>query len=325
MKRQIGPGLEAMVESAPQQASAPSRRRASACPAQLVGARRAYGPVLALDDVDLTVSPGEVLALLGPNGAGKSTAIGLMTGRLRPDAGTARVFGHDPTLAPTRRLFGVMLQSAELPETLRVGELVDQARACYPTPRSRQQVIELAGLDGLQARAYERLSGGQKRRVQFALAVCGRPPLLFIDEPSTGLDPVARRRLWAAVGAMRDEGTAVVLTTHYLEEADALADRVMLIDRGRILAEGSPEAIKRRAAGVRVRCRTRVTANEAAVWPEVSVATRDGNVLDLECSKPEPVVRRLLAADAALEGLEVRPGSLEQAVHVLTRQVGEAA
>lgn len=293
--------------------------------ATLTGARFGYGGAIALDGVDLAVRQGEVLALLGPNGAGKSTAIGLLTGRLRPQGGLARVFGHDPARTPVRRLFGVMLQSASLPETLRVSELLDHARACYPDPRPRAEVVELAGLSDLLARPYARLSGGQQRRVQFAMAVGGRVPLLFIDEPSTGLDAGARRRLWAAVGAMRDEGTAVVLTTHYLEEADALADRVLLVDRGRIVAEDSPDALKRRVAGVQVRCRTRVSPGVAAGWPEVAAARRHGGLLELECRRPEPVLRRLFALDPDLDQLQVQPGSLEQAVQALTAGAEAAA
>lgn len=286
-----------------------------------------YGRLRALDRVDLQVARGEVLALLGPNGAGKSSAIALLTGRLRPATGRARVFGHDPCEASVRRRMGVMLQSAGLPEMLRVGELVRQFSAYYPAPRAVPDTLALAGLEGLQGRRYEALSGGQQRRVQFALAICGRPPLLFIDEPSTGLDSDARRLLWTAVGAMRDEGTAVVLTTHYLEEADALADRIMLVNQGRVVAQGSPQAIKLRAAGRRIRCRTTVDADVICGWPgvdSVAHASSQAGVLEIACSAAEDVVRRLLALDPGLGSLEVGSGSLEQAVLSLTREDPEA-
>lgn len=281
-----------------------------------------YGRLRALDRIDLAVTRGEVLALLGPNGAGKSSAIALLTGRLRPTTGRARVFGHDPCEASVRRRMGVMLQSAGLPEMLKVGELVRQFSAYYPAPRALHDTLVLAGLEGLQGRRYEALSGGQQRRVQFALAICGRPPLLFVDEPSTGLDSDARRLLWTAVGAMRDEGTAVVLTTHYLEEADALADRIMLINQGRVVAQGTPQAIKLRAAGRRIRCRTTVDADVVASWPGVdSVAhvPAQTGVLEIACCAAEEVLRRLLALDSGLSSLEVGSGSLEQAVLSLTR------
>lgn len=282
-----------------------------------------YGRLRALDRVNLEVARGEVLALLGPNGAGKSSAIALLTGRLRPSTGRSLVFGHDPCEASVRRSMGVMLQSAGLPEMLKVAELVRLFSAYYPTPRAVHDTLGLAGLDGLQGRRYEALSGGQQRRVQFALAICGRPPLLFIDEPSTGLDSDARRLLWTAVGAMRDEGTAVVLTTHYLEEADALADRIMLINQGRVVAEGTPQAIKLRAAGSRIRCRTAVDADVIAGWPgvdSVAHAASQTDVLEIACSAAEDVLRRLLALDPGLSSLEVGSGSLEQAVLSLTRE-----
>lgn len=291
--------------------------------ARLEDASLDYGRLRALDHVDLKVARGEVLALLGPNGAGKSSAIALLTGRLRPATGRSRVFGRDPCEPAARRAMGVMLQSAGLPEMLRVGELVRLSSAYYPAPRPLHDTLALAGLDGLEGRRYDALSGGQQRRVQFALAICGHPPLLFIDEPSTGLDSEARRLLWTAVGAMRDEGTAVVLTTHYLEEADALADRIMLINQGRVVAEGSPEAIKRRAAGRRIRCRTVVEAGLVASWPgvdAVAMPSAQSGVLEIACSAAEDVVRRLLALDPALSGLEVGSGSLEQAVLSLTRE-----
>ena len=286
-----------------------------------------YGRLRALDHLDLEVARGEVLALLGPNGAGKSSAIALLTGRLRPATGRSRVFGHDPREASVRRRMGVMLQSAGLPEMLKVGELVRLSSAYYPAPRALGDTLALAGLEGLQGRRYDALSGGQQRRVQFALAICGRPPLLFIDEPSTGLDSDARRLLWTAVGAMRDEGTAVVLTTHYLEEADALADRIMLINQGRVVAQGTPAAITLRAAGRRIRCRTAVDAGVIARWPgvdSVAPAPSQTGVLEIACASAEDVLRRLLALDPELASLEVGSGTLEQAVLSLTRQGADA-
>lgn len=297
--------------------------------AELQGARLDYGAVRAVDDLSLTVRPGEVLAILGPNGAGKSSAIGLMTGRVHPDAGRARIFGRDPRDPAARRLAGVMLQSATLPDMLRVGELVGLFSAYYPSPRPVAQTLQLAGLDDLASRRYDQLSGGQQRRVQFALAICGRPPLLFIDEPSTGLDADARRLLWTAVRAMRDEGAAVVLTTHYLEEADALADRILLIDHGRVVAEGTPEAIKRRASGSRIRCRTRIAPEVIAGWPDVDrvdAGEHGGGRVEVVCRAPEDVLRRLLAMDDGLGDLQVGSASLEQAVLSITaRAPTEAA
>lgn len=227
--------------------------------ARLRGVRHHYGKTLALDGLDLALPAGQVLALLGPNGAGKSTAISLLLGLQRADAGTAELFGLPPQSLEARRRAGVMLQAAAVPDTLKVGELIDLTRAYYPQPRSVADLVALAGLDGLMARRYGQLSGGQQRRVQFALAVCGRPDLLFLDEPTTGLDIDARQTLWKAIRELRGQGCAVLLTTHYLEEAEALADRVVVVNHGRVVAEGTVAQIVRTwrsgASAASARCR----------------------------------------------------------------------
>jgi ABC-2 type transport system ATP-binding protein len=187
--------------------------------ARLDGAVKRYGPLTALDGADLRLRHGELLALLGPNGAGKTTAIGLLLGLIRADAGRVELFGQDPQRIEARRRIGVMLQDAELPPTLRVGELLRLTASYYPAPRSRAETAELAGIADLLKRPYAKLSGGQQRRVQFALALCGRPELLFLDEPTVGMDIEARQKLWAAIRQLLAEGCSVLLTTHYLEEA----------------------------------------------------------------------------------------------------------
>ena len=199
--------------------------------ARLHQAGKSYGKLRALDGLDLSLHAGQVTSLLGANGAGKTTAIGLLLGLLRADTGTVELFGRDPRELAARRQIGVMLQTAGLPERLRVGELLSQARSYYPNARSIADCVALAGLDGLLDRAYGKLSGGQQRRVQFAIAVCGRPRLLFLDEPTTGLDIDARQKLWQAIRELVAQGSGVLLTTHYLEEAEALSDRVVVLDR----------------------------------------------------------------------------------------------
>jgi len=216
--------------------------------ARLDRVRHRYADTLALDDVSLVLHPGEVLALLGPNGAGKSTLLGLLCGRLRPQEGRVELCGGDPREARSRQSLGVMLQQASLPEMLRVGELVEGQAAAYASPRSTAGTLALAGLSELAARPYGSLSGGQQRRVQFALALVGRPRLVFVDEPTTGLDADARRAFWGVLRGLRAEGVAMILTTHYIEEADALADRVVVLHRGRILAEGTPMELKARTS-----------------------------------------------------------------------------
>ena len=228
--------------------------------AELRSASKRFGTgiatVEAVKDVDLTVRAGELLAVLGPNGAGKTTAISMLTGLRRPTSGTARLFGRDPRDLAARQRVGVMLQASGVPETLRVRELLDEFRGYYPDPLPLTTVIDATGLDGLERRLFGELSGGQQRRVLFAIAMCGNPELLFFDEPTTGLDVEVRRGLWATLRDLTTAGAGVVLTTHYLEEADGLADRIVVLDRGRVIAEGSPCEIKALVPGRRIRART---------------------------------------------------------------------
>jgi ABC-2 type transport system ATP-binding protein len=293
--------------------------------AVLRGAGKSYGALRALDGVDLELHGGELLALLGPNGAGKTTAIGLLLGLLRADAGEVELFGMDPQRIEARRGIGVMLQGAALPPTLRVGELIRLAASYYPSPRGVVESAELAGVAELLRRPYGKLSGGQQRRVQFALALCGRPRLLFLDEPTVGMDIEAREKLWKAIRALVGEGVSVVLTTHYLEEAEALADRVCVLVRGKVASEGSVEALRARIALRRVWCATRLPLAEVAAWPEVAEARLDGERLCLSTEHVEPLVRRLLAQDAHLSALEVRVAGLAEAFVDLTRDDAVAA
>mgnify|MGYP003509237182 CR=1 FL=1 len=293
--------------------------------ARLQGASKSYGQVRALCDVGFDVRAGEVLALLGANGAGKSTALGLLTGRLSVDAGAVEVLGGDPRDAAIRRGIGVMLQEGGLPDTLRVAEHVRLFSTYYPNPRPLAETLALAGLLDIAKRPYGALSGGQQRRVQFALAICGRPALMFVDEPTVGLDVESRRNFWAVLRQLRDEGTGIVLTTHYLEEADALADRVVLVAAGRVLAEDTPAGIKSRAAGKRLRARTKLDAATLRAWPGVRSLRMADGVAELLCDDAENLLRRWFAADDALADLEVRSLNLEDAFLALTAPAAMAA
>jgi ABC-2 type transport system ATP-binding protein len=191
--------------------------------------KRYSNGVVALDRVSLELRTGEIVAVLGPNGAGKSTAVKLMMGLTSPTEGKVRVFDGDPRIAGNRLRTGVMLQVGRAPEMLRVREHIEIMRGYYPRPLSLTEIVRIAGLEGIEQRMFGQLSGGQKQRVLFALALAGDPDLIFLDEPTVGLDIEARRRMWAEIRSLRSRGKTVLLTTHYLEEADALADRIIVL------------------------------------------------------------------------------------------------
>jgi len=217
---------------------------ASPLPAQLTAVTKRYGDTVALNGIDLSIRPGELLSLLGANGAGKTSAVRILLGLAPPTSGEARVFGANPRDAASRTRVGAMLQVARVPETLRVREHIHLFSSYYPNPLPMAEVIESANLQGLERRKYGELSGGQQKRVLFALAICGNPDLLILDEPTVGLDVEARRALWKQIRAFIARGKSVLLTTHYLAEAEALASRVVVLHRGLVVAEGTPAEIR---------------------------------------------------------------------------------
>jgi ABC-2 type transport system ATP-binding protein len=290
--------------------------------AALRGAHKRYGAIPALDGIDLEIREGELLSLLGVNGAGKTTALSLITGQIRADAGTVELFGGDPTLPAQRARLGVMLQEAELPEKLRVRELVHLQCQYFAAPMAVDGALALAGLGELAGRRYEQLSGGQKRRVQFALALAGNPRLLLIDEPTTGLDVGARRQFWQVVRDLKSRGVSIVLTTHYLEEADALADRIVVIGRGRVLADGSPMAIKARTHGRRIGAQSRLDLATVRGFAHVAQASESEGRITVRSAHVEDVLRQWLAADPGLTDLTVEALSLEDAFVELTAENG---
>jgi len=288
--------------------------------ASLEQASKRYGGVLALDGVDLDVRSGEVLALLGPNGAGKTTAISLLLGLIEPDAGSATLFGLAPGSLAARSRIGAMLQTTAVPDTLTVAELIALFRSYYPLPRTVADTAELAGIGAFLRKRYGRLSGGEQRRVQFALAICGRPQVLFLDEPTTGLDIGARETLWKTIRQLVADGCAIVLTTHYLEEAEALAERVSVLARGRIVAEGSVASLRSRVSQRRIRCVSSLDTDAIAAWPDVRSASRAGSAIEILTPAAERVVRQLLLADADLSELEVRRAGLAEAFIEITKE-----
>ncbi len=212
---------------------------------EVKGLRKAYGSVTAVDGLDLEMSRGEILAILGPNGSGKTTTVEILEGYRRRDAGEARVLGEDPQRAGTawRARRGIVLQTNEDVADLTVVECVRHFSLFYPTPADPEEVIARVGLSAKRKASIRTLSGGQRRRLDVALGIVGQPELIFLDEPTTGFDPEARRDFWKLVRGLAKDGASVLLTTHYLEEAEALADRVAVIQRGRVVASGAPSEL----------------------------------------------------------------------------------
>ena len=279
-----------------------------------------YGSHTALRNLSLTLQPGQVVALLGPNGAGKTTAVKLLLGLLKPSEGAVTVFGQSPTERTVRQRIGAMLQVARVPETLAVGEYLDLFRSYYPHPLPTAQIVAAAGLDGIEKRQFKDLSGGQKQRMLFALALCGDPDLVFLDEPTLGMDIETRHSLWREVRSLADRGKTVLLTTHYLEEADTLADRVLVIAEGAVVAEGTPTEIKSRVTGRKIKCVTNLTNAFLLSLPGVRSVEATGAGITITVDAAEDVLRSMLAADASLHSLEVSSPALEDAFLALTKK-----
>jgi ABC-2 type transport system ATP-binding protein len=288
---------------------------------ELRGARKRFGTVEALKGVDLTIGAGELVALLGPNGAGKTTSISLMLGLRRPTAGAARLFGLDPTDRRARSRCGVMLQESGTTGVLTVRELVDLFRAYYPSPLPTTRAIELAGLDTKAEARAGTLSGGERQRLYFALAVCGDPEALFLDEPTVGMDVEARRAVIESIRTLSAAGKTIVLTTHYLEEADQLAHRIVVIDRGVVIADATPREIKSRIPSKRVNFRAETAVGESTFGglPVQHLEIADHRV-HLLSHEPETVLRGLFERGVVVRDLEVTGADLEEAFLSLTRR-----
>ncbi|MFI6632846.1 ABC transporter ATP-binding protein [Nonomuraea fuscirosea] len=275
---------------------------------------RRYGQVLALDRLSLGIGAGELVGLLGPNGAGKSTLINLFAGLRRPTSGTVELFGGSPLDPVMRRGIGVTPQETGLPESLRVKEIVDFVSAHFRERAGRKELLARFGLDDLAGRQVGGLSGGQRRRLAVALAFAGRPRLVFLDEPTTGLDVEARHALWDGIRSFHEEGGTVLLTSHYLEEIEALAQRVVVIGSGRVLADDTVRAV-RDLVGVR---RVSLVAGDLPELPGVLGSERVDGRTTLVTTDPDRLVVELVRSGTPFSGLEIRPTTLEEAFLALT-------
>ncbi|GAA4414258.1 ABC transporter ATP-binding protein [Fodinibacter luteus] len=282
------------------------------------GLRKTYGELAAVDGLDLTVEDGEVVALLGPNGAGKTTTVEILEGYRSRDAGTVEVLGFDPQTGGRafRERIGIVLQDAGFEDTFTPRELVRLHAGYYPHPRPVAEVLTLTGLDEKADARVRTLSGGQRRRLDLALGIVGGPEMLFLDEPTTGFDPSARRRAWELVEGLRALGATILLTTHYLDEAEHLADRVVVIDHGRVVAEGTPDELAATAGAATVISFRVPAGRTTADLPSLGLERRvAGSVVEVRTETPTADVATLatwaLEHGEELEALTLTRPSLE--------------
>lgn len=270
--------------------------------------RKSYDSIKAVDGIDLSISEGEIFALLGPNGAGKTTAVEILEGFRTRDSGDVKVLGFDPEVRGIkarefRDRIGIVLQSTSDAGDLTVAETVHHFRSYYANPRNADQVIESVGLSDKRDDLIRNLSGGQRRRLDVALGIVGNPELLFLDEPTTGFDPEARRSFWGLIGELRESGTTILLTTHYLEEAEALADRVAVISKGKIIEIAPPSSLGGRATSLAaVRWSDNGVAHEELTDAPTSVVNRLGKEFDGEI--PQLTVTRPTLEDIYLRMID---------------------
>lgn len=284
---------------------------------------KSFGQLKALDRVNLDIQPGEILALLGANGAGKTTLINLLLGRMQADSGKLSVLNQQPGNILARKRIGTILQSAEMPGTLKVHEHIALFSSYYDNPLQLEDVLEKAQLADLKDKKFDQLSGGQKQRVFFALAICGQPDVVFLDEPTVGLDVDARRQLWACIRDLSAQGTTVLLTTHYLEEADVLADRIILLSHGKISTEGSPEHIKKQLGGKLIRFRSNWSADQLSQLSAVDSYQAKGDYHELLSEHTEITLKALLNQCDDVRDLTVSQVSLEDAFLNLRDQINQ--
>ncbi|HVP04780.1 MAG TPA: ABC transporter ATP-binding protein [Dehalococcoidia bacterium] len=290
---------------------------------EIRGLCKTYGPLEAVRGIDLSVPRGVVYAVIGPNGAGKTTTLEILEGHRKPTSGEARVLGFDPTrneIAFKQRI-GIVLQSTSIPSYLRVEEAIEMFRGYYPHPRSVDEVLGMVDLAEQRRKLVRRLSGGQLRRLDVAIGLAGDPDLLFLDEPTTGLDPAARRAAWGVIRGLRELNKTVLLTTHYMDEAEQLADHVAVIAAGRIVAEGTPDELRAGARDTQISFRAESLPD--GLPPSLAATLKDGRAV-IESPAPTRALHELTSwatqRGIELQDLRVAPLSLEDVYLKLTAE-----
>ncbi|MCW8878267.1 MAG: ABC transporter ATP-binding protein [Kangiellaceae bacterium] len=281
--------------------------------AKIQNLSKSFVKLKALNSISMQLQAGKVISVLGPNGAGKTTLINLMLGRLAPDQGEIDIFGYQPGDINLKRLCGAMLQISNLPETLTIREHIELFQSYYAEPMSYQKVISLAGLENIENRKSKDLSGGQKQRLLFALSICGNPKLLFLDEPSVGMDVSARKSLWLAIESLKKEGTSIVLTTHYLEEADQLSDEIIMLNQGRIIHQGTPESIKAKTQHKKIRFTSNLEPHQFAALVGVIKVEKAKDLIEVQSNTPEKTLREIFSITSDIANLSVSGALLEDA------------
>jgi ABC-2 type transport system ATP-binding protein len=284
---------------------------------------KSFGDKQVLSGINMQLHQSEILSVLGPNGAGKTTLINTMLGRLSLDAGEISLFGHSPGSMLVKRQTGAMLQVAGLPDMSTVKEHIELFQSYYAEPMSYQQVMDYSGLKDIENQFSKTLSGGQKQRLLFALAICGNPKLLFLDEPTVGMDITARKSLWKAIENLKANGTSILLTTHYLEEADRLSDRIVMLSRGKVVREGTPAQIKSQINTKKIRFQSKVNISELVAIKHVEKATQlhaENHYFELESTNAEEALKELFKHEIAISDLTIVGAALEDAFEIINNQ-----
>jgi len=276
-----------------------------------------------LSDISLELNQAEVLSVLGPNGAGKTTLINTMLGRLSLDSGEISLFGHPPGSMLVKRQTGAMLQVSGLPDMSTIKEHITLFQSYYAHPMDYEQVMIFSGLKEIENQYSKTLSGGQKQRLLFALAICGNPKLLFLDEPTVGMDIAARKSLWQAIESLKEQGTSILLTTHYLEEADQLSDRIIMLNRGKIVREGTPEEIKSQINTKKIRFSSSVDISSLSALKtviKVSQYSNSKNYYELESACAEKTMKEIFEKQLQVNDLTIIGAALEDAFEIINNQ-----